>query len=416
MFTKLEKLIALRFFFSKRKEKFISINTAFAFTGIMLGVATLIIVMSIMNGFRVELVKRILGINSHLTIYDRTNNFSDYADLLNKIKNLNEVKTANIIIDLYGMVTTANKANAANVKGITKADLLEKLIIKENIIMGDIANFNEHNSVIIGSNMSYEMNLVVGDKITLIAPETNKTVIGAIPKLKEYQIVGIFNIGMYEYDAKTIFIPFETAQIQFGYKNKISALEIYTHNANNIVNIKKELNEIIASSENLSIHDWQNINSSFINALRVERNVMFIILMLIIIVAAFNIISSLIMLVEDKIKHIAILQTFGMSKSGITKIFFINGALIGIFGTLIGAIIGISFAYNINSIKLALESLTGTKLFDPIIYFLTDLPSEISAFTTIMVILSSLIICFLAAIYPARKAASIEPAEILRHE
>lgn len=416
MFTKLEKLIAGRFFFSKRKEKFISINTAFAFTGILLGVATLIIVMSIMNGFRVELVKRILGINSHLTIYDRENNFTNYNEILSEIKKLDQVTNANIIIDTHGMISIDQEAQAANVKGIKINDLKEKSLIKENIVLGSINNFSKNNSVIIGINMALEQNLQIGDKINLIAAETNKTVIGIIPKIKQYEIAAIFDVGMYEYDSKTIFIPLKTAKIHFGFKNKISSIEIYSQNPNQLANIKKDISEIIKKNKNLAIHDWQTINSSFISALRVERNVMFIILMLIIIVAAFNIISSLIMLVEDKIKHIAILQTLGMSKSGITKIFFINGALIGMFGTFFGAVIGISFAYNINSIKLALESLTGTKLFDPVIYFLTDLPSEINIFTTIIVIISSLAICFIAAIYPARKAAAIEPAEILRHE
>ncbi|MFZ8864873.1 MAG: lipoprotein-releasing ABC transporter permease subunit [Rickettsiales bacterium] len=417
MFSHSEKLIALRFFSSKRKEKFISVNTAFAFLGITLGVATLIIVMSVMNGFRVELVKRILGVNAHITIYSTQKNLANYGQLVENLTNIQGVLTANPIIDTHGMITKDEIASAALVKGIKKIDLINKKLISNNIISGDLNNFTNGDKIVIGDRLARKLGVAVGDKINLIAPNTTNSIFGIVPRLKEYKIIAIFRVGMHEYDANAIFIPFATAQIQFGLHNAASAIEIITADANNTQVINDKIyNQLMPLSHNLIINDWQEMNSSFINALKVERNVMFLILSLIIIVAAFNIISSLIMLVNDKIKHIALLRTMGMSQNSIVKIFFINGALIGAIGTILGSLIGISFAYNIDKIKRLLEKLTGVTLFDPIIYFLTDLPAEVNLYTVMLIVITSLIICFIAAIYPAFKAAKLDPAEVLRYE
>lgn len=417
MFSQSEKLIAFRFFCSKRKEKFISVNTVFAFLGITLGVATLIIVMSVMNGFRVELVKRILGVNAHITIYSSEKNLNDYEELISELENIPEILTANPIIDTHGMITKGEIAAAALVKAMHKIDLVNKKLISNNIVAGNLNNFANSGQIVIGNRLARKLGVVIGDKVNLIAPNSNKTIFGMVPRLKEYQIVAIFRVGMHEYDSNAIFIPFEIGQTQFGFKNSASAIEIMTNDSENTLIIGNKIyNQLMPVNKDIVVNDWQDMNHSFINALKVERNVMFLILSLIIIVAAFNIISSLIMLVNDKVKHIALLRTMGMSQRSITKIFFINGALIGAIGTILGSLVGVSFAYNIDTIKRFLEKLTGATLFDPIIYFLTDLPSEVNLFTVTIVVIVSLLICFLAAIYPARKAAKLEPAEVLRYE
>ncbi len=413
-----EKFLALRFFFSKRKEKFISINTIFSLVGITLGVATLIIVMSVMNGFRKELVARILGMNAHITIYGINEPIADnYQEITDFIKTQANVAEVNPLIDAHGMLTSNDESSAALVKGIKYEDLLKKKLVKDNIVAGDITNFQGKDKIILGERLAAKLGVTIGDQVTLVSPQISKTVIGLIPRIKDYQVAAIFRVGMHEYDSTALFIPFTTAQIQFNLKNKISAIEVMANDIEFSDALGDQLHyNLREAGYRLSVNDWQRLNASFINALKVERNVMFLILSLIIIVAAFNIISSLVMLVNDKMKHIALLRTMGMSKNSITYIFFINGALIGLIGTFLGAFLGTLFAYNIDAIKRSLESLTGSTLFDPVIYFLTDLPAEVNPFTVFLVVIVSLLICFMAAIFPARKAAKLEPAEVLRYE
>lgn len=417
MFSLCEKFLAFRFFFSKRKESFISINVIFSLIGITLGVATLIIVMSVFNGFRKELVTRILGINAHITIYSLEKNLDNYHDIINELQNVPEITNINVLIDAHAMITKEESASAALVKGISYQDLIKKSLIKDNIINGDINNFKQTNAIIIGDRLASKLGVRIGDNITLVAPQIHNTIIGLIPRIKDYNIVGIFSVGMHEYDSAAVFIPLQTAQIQFNYKNSVSAIEIMTNDVNNTEQISNKIfTDLISKNYAIAVNDWQKLNANFMNAVKIERNIMFLILSLIIIVAAFNIISSLIMLVNDKLKHIALLRTMGLTKAAITRIFFINGALIGLIGTSLGAICGTLFAYNIDAIKKSLESLTGLTLFDPVIYFLTDLPAEVNIVTVILVVIVSLIICFLAAIYPAWKASKLEPANILRYE
>jgi len=417
MFKKHELFIAKKFFFAKKKEKFISINVIFSLIGITLGVATLIIVMSVFNGFRSELVKRILGINAHITIYSAEKRLSNHQEIIKQLKSLPNIVKVNPLIDAHAMVNKDNISAASLIKGIAYKDLLNKPLINNNIIAGDINNLQIKNNIVIGDRLARKLGVKIGDIVSLVAPQMRSTVMGMVPRIKDYKIGAIFSIGMHEYDSSVIFMPLSAAQLLFAYKNDISAIEVMTKNSENSYNTATNIFEhFVAQNIMLSVNDWQQLNSSFINALKVERNVMFLILSLIIIVAAFNIISSLIMLVNDKLKHIALLRTMGLSTGAVTRIFFINGALIGLIGTLIGSVLGTLFSYNIDNIKKSLESLTGATLFDPLIYFLTDLPAEINPLTILLVILISLLICFLAAIYPARKAAKLQPVEILRYE
>lgn len=381
----------------------------------MIGVATLIIVMAVMNGFRHELVERIIGINSHLTIYSKDNNIADYQNIINNINNIDLIKHSNPIIEKQVMIS-ANKSNQGGfVKGIKYEDIIKKDLITNNIIIGDINNIKNKNNVIIGINIAKSLNLNIGDKLKIISADISETILGSIPRIKTYTVGAIFDSGMYEYDSSTIFMNFSMAQIHFKYNDNISAIEIFIKDISKIEDAKIQISQLI-NNKNTYINDWQETNASFIDALKVERTAMFLILTLIILVAAFNVISSMIMLVNDKKKNIALLRTLGMTKAQIMRIFLICGSAIGFLGTFIGLAIGASFASNINEIKLWLESLTNTTLFNPAVYFLSNLPARLSISDSILITTMSLLISFIATIYPAYKASKENPADILRYE
>ncbi len=417
MFSKLEFLIALRYLKAKRQEGFISIIAIFSFVGIMIGVATLIIVMSVMNGFRYELVNRILGINSHLTVYSREGNIKNYQQVIDQLKALPNLEYTNPIVESQAMLTTNSKASGGLIKAVALGDLKHKKLIAQNIVKGDINSLNKKNEILIGSGIANSMRLDIGDNLKIISSETNDTILGSIPRIKTYKIGGIFESGMYEYDNSTVFMNFTAAQIHFRYKESASAIEIFGSDATQIEGLKRQVFNLINNNfPELYIMDWQQANANFIDALKVERTVMFFILTLIILVAAFNIISSLIMLVNDKKKNIACLRTMGMAKASVMRIFLICGSLIGVSGTFLGLIIGVLFSININNIKKFLESMTDTTLFNPAIYFLSQLPSKIFISDVALITGMALILSFLATIYPAYKASKANPAEILRYE
>lgn len=417
MFSKLEFLIALRYLKAKRQEGFISVIAIFSFVGIMIGVATLIIVMSVMNGFRYELVNRILGINSHLTVYSRDGNIQNYQQVIGQLKTLQNLEYSNPIVESQAMLTANGKAAGGLIKAVELDDLKHKKLITQNIIKGDINSLNEKNEILIGSGIANSMRLDVGDDLKIISSETNDTILGSIPRIKTYKVGGVFESGMYEYDTSTVFMNFNAAQIHFRYKESASAIEIFGGDATQIEELKRQVSNLINSDfPELYIVDWQQANSGFLDALKVERTVMFLILTLIILVAAFNIISSLIMLVNDKKKNIACLRTMGMAKASVMRIFLICGSLIGTAGTLLGLIIGVLFSMNINNIKKFLESVTDTNLFNPAIYFLSQLPAKIFVSDVVIITTMALVLSFLATIYPAYKASKSNPAEILRYE
>ena len=353
MFSKLEFLIAIRYLKAKRQEGFISVIAIFSFIGIMIGVATLIIVMSVMNGFRYELVNRILGINSHLTIYSHQGSIKNYQQIIDQLKTLPALEYANPIVESQAMVVANGKALGGLIKAMPLPDLEHKKLIANNIVRGNVSGLSDKNQVIIGSGLANSLSLDVGGELKIISSEVNNTILGSIPRMKTYKISGLFASGMYEYDSSTIFMNFEAARIHFRYKDSASAIEIFGNDPTHIEALKTQIADLISKNHfsNLYLVDWQQANSSFIDALKVERTAMFLILTLIIIVAAFNIISSLIMLVGDKKKSIACLRTMGMAKASIMRIFLICGSLIGITGTLLGLIIGVLFSININNIK-----------------------------------------------------------------
>jgi lipoprotein-releasing system permease protein len=414
MFSAVERMIAFRYLRSRRREGFISVIAGFSFIGIALGVATLIVVMAVMNGFRAEITSKILGLNGHIVVSSYQGQIHEFDQLANDLKKTDGVVAVNPIIDGQVMATTKFTTTGAMVKGIRLSDISERKLIAGNIKSGSLVDFQGQDNIILGSKLALRLGADVGDKITLISPNGTSTALGTMPRLKSYNVAATFEAGMYEYDNNVIFMPLEAAQVFFKFPEAVSGVEIFIKNSNDSTIIAEKIN---ASSEGMYVvQDWQSINAGLFSALKVERTVMFLILTLIVFIAAFNIVSSLIMLVNDKGNDIAILRTMGATKGMIMRIFFLCGASIGVVGTLLGFVLGISFAMNIESIRGALESLVGTKLFDPMIYFLSELPSDVQADDVIWSVAMGLTFSFLATIYPAWKAAKQDPAEALRYE
>jgi len=415
MFSAFEWMMAMRYLRARRQEGFISVIAWFSLVGIALGVATLIIVMSVMNGFRQELLDRILGINGHLSVYGPVvGQMTDYEPVIGKIEHLKGVVNVNALIEGQVMASAKGVAKGAIVRGIRAEDLEKRKIVADNIKQGSLQNFKGDNVVLIGSRLAQSMGVRVGDDITLISPKGNVTAFGTVPRMRAFKVVGTFEIGMYEYDSGFVFMPLEAAQIYFRMPNAVSNLEVFVDNPQNADDIGRKVSKALGGQG--SVHDWQRANASFFNAIQVERNVMFLILTLIILVAAFNIISSLIMLVKDKGRDIAILRTMGATRGMIMRIFLIAGASVGVIGTMLGFGLGLSFAANIETIRRWIEGLTGTDLFAAEIYFLSQLPAVVDPTEVTAVVLMGLGLSFLATIYPSWRAARIDPAEALRYE
>jgi lipoprotein-releasing system permease protein len=399
---------------AKRKEGFISLVSALAVTGIALGVATLIIVMAVMNGFRNELTTKILGFNGHITIYGYERGIPYYDELITNLGPSTDMMSISPIVEGQVMATAERGSAGALVKGMKQEDLKKRSIISDNIVAGSLDDFHGKDSVVLGYHLALALGIEPGDEITLISPTSHATAIGMIPRMKTYVVVALFETGMYEYDRNALYMPLEAAQLLFRYKDMASSIEIMVKDPYRVHDISAKL--LTETRHVYRVENWQTVNFNLVNALKIERTVMFFILTLIVAIAAFNIVSSLIMLVNSKAGAIAILRTIGMSKGAILRIFFICGSSLGVVGTCLGLILGISFASNVETIRQFLQSLLGTTLFDPVIYFLSVLPADLSFSDVTSVTLMALGISFIATIYPARKAASLNPAEALRYE
>jgi lipoprotein-releasing system permease protein len=365
--------------------------------------------MAVMNGFRIELMDRILGINAHLVINNSNGRLENFDEMVSKIRKMPNVQNAAPYI--YGQVlAVSGKQHAgAIVRGMKLEDMQQKPLVSSHIINGAIDN----DGVLIGSIMARDMGLQTGGTIRLISPDTSSTFLGQMPRLKDYRISGIFDVGMSEYDSSTIFMPMHMAQIYFKTGEAATNIEIYATKTDNLAEMKADIYKILPD---VGITDWLQSNQSFMHSLEVESNVMFLILMLIIIVAAFNIISGMVMLVNGKQKEIAILRTFGASKGRIMRIFLICGGMIGVTGTLLGFAAGLAISLNIESIRRWLEGLSGTELFSAEVFYLTQLPSKVESGDVAMVVIMALILTILASVYPAWRASRISPAEALRYE
>lgn len=361
IFSKFERLMAKRYLRAKRKEGFISVITGFAFTGIALGVATLIIVMSVMNGFREELLSRILGINGHIGIVSSIGMpFNNYQQAAKEIAEFDNVKTVIPMIENQLLVSAGKAAEGAMIRGISKDDLLKKDILRDSIKNINPEDFGGNN-VIVGVRLANKMGIVPGDEITLISPNGKVTAFGTVPRMKSYKVLGTFEVGMFEYDSNFIFMPLEAAQVYFGLPGAVTNIDVTLDDDKMVKPVRKAIEESIGAGA--YVYDWKQSNSAFFNAIDVERNVMFIILTLIIIVAAFNIITGLIMLVKDKGRDVAVLRTMGATKGMIMRIFFMDGAFIGVVGTTLGLALGLLFCDNIEAIRQGLQHLVGQDLF-----------------------------------------------------
>ncbi|WP_341808844.1 lipoprotein-releasing ABC transporter permease subunit [Wolbachia endosymbiont (group E) of Neria commutata] len=404
-----EITMAIRYLRAKN-IRFCSIMTLFSIIGIALGVATLIVVMSVMNGFRAKLLDSILGIDGHINVYFDKNINPDYCAVSKSIEKIPGVLKATPMTHDQIIISANGNIAGTIVRGVAIEDLLSNTVVTKNVIVGDIKNFDE--GVIIGARLAENLNIEYGDKITLISPEGFDALLGEMPRMKKYKVVGIFDMGMFEYDSALIYMPLKLAQAFFNYKDSIKNIEVFV----NDITKSSKLAKIIEKEVGMESASWEIEQSHYFNALKTERNVMFLILTLIIVVAAFNIVSNLMMIVQEKKSAIAIMRTFGATNGSIMRIFCICGILIGSAGTCLGCIIGVVFSLNIENIRIFLEGITNVKLFDPMIYFFSSLPVILIPQDVINVSALALFLSFLATIAPALRAASQDPAEILRYE
>jgi lipoprotein-releasing system permease protein len=413
-FAPFEWLLSGRYLRARRREGFISVIAGFSFLGIMLGVATLIIVMAVMNGFRKELLDKILGLNGHLLVQPLESPLTDWKDVADRISGVQGVKLAAPVVDGMALASSPFNASGAFVRGIRAEDLNNLSSIAKHIRQGTLEGFDEGQGVAIGRRLADQLSLHAGDSVTLVAPRGAVTPMGTTPRIKPYKVAAVFEIGMSEYDSTFVFMPLKEAQAYFNRANDVTAIEVYTNNPDRIDVFRKLVTE--SAGRPVFLVDWRQRNSTFFNALQVERNVMFLILTLIVLVAALNIISGLIMLVKDKGADIAILRTMGATQGAIMRVFLITGAAIGVVGTLTGFLVGVLVCMNIESIRQFLSWVTNTELFSPELYFLSKLPAEIDVAETSAVVIMALTLSFLATLYPSWRAARLDPVEALRYE
>jgi lipoprotein-releasing system permease protein len=415
-FAPFEWMLALRYLRPRRKEAFISVIAGFSFLGIVLGVATLVVVMAVMNGFRAELLDKILGINGHVIVQPIDSDLTDFAEVAERIAAVPGVEAAMPIIEGQALASgQSTGSSGVLVRGIRGPDLLGMEKISGSVEDGGgLLDFDNSGGVAIGSRLAQSLGLFVGDKIMLISPRGAITPLGTAPRVKSYPVVATFEIGMAEYDSTYVFMPLSEAQLYFNSPDKAQAVEVYLKDPDDVEALRDAIEK--AAARPVFTTDWRMRNVTFFNALQVERNVMFTILTLIVLVAALNIISGLIMLVKDKGHDIAILRTMGATKGAILRVFFITGASIGTVGTLAGLIIGTVICANIESLRAFTAWITRTEIFSPELYFLSSLPAEMDPKETTAIALMALGLSFLATLYPAWRAARLDPVEALRYE
>ncbi len=413
-FAPFEWMIALRYLRPKRREAFVSVISIISFVGIAVGVATLIIVMAVMNGFRHDLLSRILGLQGHVVVQGLEGNLTSYDELAARIRAVPGVVSVTPAVDGQVMATAGGISSGVFVRGLRVQDLKAMTMVSRTLSEGALEHFHGGDSVIVGSRLAQRLRLVPGMQITLIAPRGNVTPFGVTPRVKSYTIAGTFDIGMSEYDQTFVFMPLEEAQAYFNAGDTVNALIVMVNDPDRIDALAGAIGSVAGPLSR--VVTWQDKDSSFFTALQIERNVMFLILTLIILVAALNIISGLYMLVKNKSADIAILRTMGATRAAVMRIFFVSGMSIGVAGTLAGFAIGVLFCRNIESIRQFLSHVTGVTLFDPTIYFLSHMPAEMDVREVVAVVAMSLTLSFLATLYPSWRAARLDPVEALRYE
>jgi len=407
-------MLSLRYLRARRKEGFISVIAGFSFLGIMLGVATLIIVMAVMNGFRTELLGKILGLNGHLLVQPLETPLNDWEQVAERLSQVPGVTLAAPLVEGQALASSPFSSAGVLVRGVRARDLAKLPSIVNNIKQGTLEGFDEGQGVAIGRRLAEQLSIRAGDNVTLVAPRGAVTPMGTTPRIKVYKVAAVFEIGMSEYDAAFVFMPLPEAQLYFNRSGDVTAIEVYTADPDKIDRFRRLVND--AAGRTIFMVDWRQRNATFFNALQVERNVMFLILTLIVLVAALNIVSGLIMLVKDKGHDIAILRTIGATQGAVMRIFLITGASIGVIGTVVGFLVGTLVCLNVESIRQFMSWLTNTELFSPELYFLSKLPAEMDTGETAAVVVMALTLSLLATLYPSWRAARLDPVEALRYE
>jgi lipoprotein-releasing system permease protein len=412
-FSLFEWMLAGRYLRTRRREGFVSVIAGFSFLGIMLGVATLIVVLSVMNGFRKELLDKIVGINGHIFVAPIETPLTDYDEVTRRITAVPGVKRALPIIEGQAFGSSQYGGSGVLVRGIRGDDLSKISHIADNVRQGTLENFDQDGGVAIGRRLAEALSIQAGDTLTLITPRGASTPFGTAPRIKGYPVKAVFEIGMSEFDSSFVYMPLTEAQSYFNRPNDVQLIEVYLDNADKVDEARAAIEE--AAARPILMTDWRQRNRTFFGALEVERNVMFLILTLIVLVAALNIISGLIMLVKDKSSDIAILRTMGATRGAVMRVFLITGASIGIVGTIAGFGLGLLLALNVEGIRNAISYLTNTNLFPAELYFLSRLPADVNPTEVITILVMAMVLSLLATLYPSWRAAKLDPVEALRY-
>ncbi len=413
-FAAFEWMVALRYLRARRAQGFVSVIAGFSFLGISLGVATLIVVMSVMNGFHIELMSKIIGVNGHVFLQGSETPLNDYDEVIARIAKVPGVKVALPIVESAAGVSSPYQQSGALVRGVRERDIKRLPGVAENVRLGTLDGFDGAEGVAIGQKLAENLGVHIGDRVTLLTARGAQTPFGVTPRIKAYPVVAIFQIGVSEFDGIFVFMPFEEAQAFFNKEEEATLIEAFVDDPENMDALRAQLDRAVGRP--MIMTDWRQRNRSFFEALKIERTVMFLILTLIVLVAALNIISGLTMLVKDKGRAIAILRTMGATRGAIMRVFFITGSAIGIAGTLAGFALGLLVAHNLEPLRQSLNTLLGLNLFDPNFYFLSRLPSVVVTGDVVLIVTLALTLSLLATIFPAWRAAKLDPVEALRYE
>jgi lipoprotein-releasing system permease protein len=417
MFGPFERMVAGRYLRARKGERFVSIIAIFSLVGIALGVATLIVVTSVMSGFQAELVSRILGVNGHITVETYAGQKLDnYQTLVEQVRGLPDIASATPMLDGQALLSTGGGgARGGLVRGISLEDLQALHPISDNIVAGSLSNFTGDDAIVVGVALANAYRLSIGSSLTVISPEGAATAFGTIPRVRAYKVVAIFDAGLHDYNSSVVFLPLPAAQVFFQKPNAITGIEIRLKDPDKVAAAARELAPLLKGRP-VYARDWRHANDTIIGVLQVQKDTMFIVLGMIVLVAAFNVVSSLIMLVKDKRADIAVLRTIGASSFAILRIFLMCGAFVGVTGTVIGTLIGVVFCRNIHAIQHFVENITGGRVFDASVFMLTELPSTVDWGDVARVVALGLALSLLATLYPSWRAARTDPVEALRHE